>query len=273
MREGLRMAVTLLIIGGVCGGLLSAVNSYTEPIIEERQQREFLEALEGFFPEVEEAEEKEINDQKYFIAYDAAGNEIGVVAQARASGYGDEPIRYDLAVDMEGEIVGIRVVSHTETPGIGDFIAEEEWQEQQIVGLTFDDEIAVDVDVDAISGATVTLRGIVSSIREEVDTIGMEFLGLEVEVVEIDPSAVDDGTYTGVGTGFADDIEVEVTVSGGEITDIEIISHDDTPDYFDQAAAEMPGRIIEAQSHDVEMVSGATASAEGIVEAVADALN
>lgn len=273
MRDGLRMALTLLIIGSICGGLLSAVNSYTQPIIETRQQEEFLQALEGFFPDVEEAEEEEINDKKFFVAYDAAGNELGIVAQARASAYGDEPIRYDLAVDTEGEIVGIRIVSHTETPGIGDFIEDEEWQENQIVGLAFDDEIAVDVDVDARSGATVTIRGIVSSIRDVMDTVGMEFLGLEVEVAEIDPSAVDDGTYTGVGQGFADEIEVEVTVSGGEITDIEIISHGDTPDYFADAEAEMPARIIEAQSHEVEMVSGATASAEGIVEAVADALN
>ncbi len=272
MRDSLKMALTLLVIGAVCGGLLSVVNAITQPIIEKRSIEDLREAMGDFFPEMDAVEEREIDGEMYYEIFDAGGDFIGVVGEVTASGYGDEPIRYNLAVDSDGEVVGLRIDSHTETPGIGDIIEKEDFQ-SDIIGLSFDDPIALDQDVDTVSGATVTMRGMVSSIRRVVDTIGMEFLGLEVEVVEIDPADVDDGTYTGTGSGFADDVTVEVTVSGGEITDIVVVEHNDTQSYFEQAEAEMPGRIIEAQSLEVDTVTDATASSEGIIEAVNDALN
>lgn len=273
MRDSVRMAVTLLVIGAICGSFLAAVNAWTGPIITARELAEFQETVGAFFPEVEEIEEEEIDGEEFFICYDDAGNMLGVVGQVKAGGYGDDPIRYNLGVDAEGDIVGIRIIEHTETPGIGDFIEDSSWQEDQIVGLSFDDPIAVDQDIDARSGATVTLRGITSSIRGNVDLIAETYLGLEVETLEVDVAAVDDGTYTGTGAGFASDITVEVTISGGEITEIVVVEHDDTPDFFDQVEDDTIDRIIDAQDVDIDAVSGATASSEGIIEAVFDALN
>ena len=51
------------------------------------------------------------------------------------------------------------------------------------------------------------------------------------------------------------------------------VMNNDTPDVAAKAIAEMPNRIIEAQSIDVDLVSGATYSSEGIVNAVVDALS
>jgi len=271
MRDSVKMAVTLLIIAAICGGLLSVVNSVTGPIIEARAMDEFMEQMGQFFPDAEDFDVEEVNDEEYYICYDAAGEMLGVVGMVKASGYGGT-INYNLAVDAEGDIIGISIASHEETPGIGDVIEKENFQ-NDIISLNFADTIALGVDVDNISGSTVTVGGMVRSVRRVMDVIGETFLGLEIEEVEIDPSAVADGTYTGTGRGFKSDITVEVTVSGGEITDVVIVEHDDTPAYFDQAAAEMPDRIIEAQGLEVDAVSEATMSSEGILEAVFDALN
>ena len=66
MREsGLRMALTLLIIGVICGGLIAAVNGVTAPVIEERTMVQFLEALEGFFPEVDSYDVSEIGNESF----------------------------------------------------------------------------------------------------------------------------------------------------------------------------------------------------------------
>lgn len=271
MRDGVRMALVLLVIGAVCGGLLAGVNAWTGPIIETRAQAEFAETVGKFFPDVASIEEENIDGDEYYICHDEAGNLLGVVAQVEASAYGDDPIVYNLGVDSDGTIVGISIVSHTETPGIGTFIETEEWQ-QQIVGLSFDDPIAVGQDIDTRSGATVTLRGISGSIRRVVDVIGGEFLGFEVEAMELDIAAVSDGTYTGTGTGFKSDVTVEVTVSGGQITEIVVLEHDDTPAFWDNAEGETIDRILDAQSIEVDAVSGATASSLGIIEAVFNAL-
>ncbi|MEW5920087.1 MAG: FMN-binding protein [Bacillota bacterium] len=270
MRDNVRMVLTLLIIGAICGGLLSMVNGVTAPVIEARAKAQFLEALQGFFPAVADSKVTDIGGEEFYTCYDGSGNLMGVVASVTAKGYGG-PISYDLAVDKGGAIIGIRIKSHTETPGIGDVIEKDKFQ-GKVIGLNFADPISAGVDVDTISGATVTTSGVISSIRRVMNIVGEQFLGMEVEKTEVDLTTVADGTYTGTGRGFKSDITVEVTVSGGKITNIVVLEQDDTPNFFNMAEGQMIERIINAQNLEVDMVSGATGSSTGIIKAVFDAL-
>ena len=81
-----------------------------------------------------------------------------------------------------------------------------------------------------------------------------------------------DGIYTGTGNGFRGATNVTVTVENGEITDITIDSYKDDNEFFQKAKNRVISAIIESQSTDVDAVSGATFSSNGIKEAVADAL-
>ncbi|MCK8816091.1 FMN-binding protein [Natroniella sulfidigena] len=94
----------------------------------------------------------------------------------------------------------------------------------------------------------------------------------ETAAAEVNVADVADGTYDGVGEGNGGDVELEVTVADGEITDIAIGDHDETEGIADPAFDEVPAAIIDAQSTDVDAASGATYSSEAIMEAVADAL-
>jgi len=83
-----------------------------------------------------------------------------------------------------------------------------------------------------------------------------------------------DGTYTGSGRGFkGGTTEVSVTVTNGKISDIEILSHGDTPRYFQRVSGTITDDIISKQSTSVDTVSGATYSCKGIISAVEDALS
>ncbi|MBP8640848.1 MAG: FMN-binding protein [Oscillospiraceae bacterium] len=83
-----------------------------------------------------------------------------------------------------------------------------------------------------------------------------------------------DGTYTGSGTGFHNGTTtVSVTISGGEITDIQTISSQDDGPYYNRAFPTISSEIISEQSSSVDAVSGATFSSKGIMDAVADALS
>jgi NosR/NirI family nitrous oxide reductase transcriptional regulator len=82
-----------------------------------------------------------------------------------------------------------------------------------------------------------------------------------------------DGTYTGVGRGFRPDLKVSVKVTGGKISNIEIVSHNESRGYYEQPFETVPKEIIESQSTNVDAVSGATRSSNGIMSAVADALS
>ena len=81
-----------------------------------------------------------------------------------------------------------------------------------------------------------------------------------------------DGTYTGEAQGYGGTVSVAVTIQDGTITDVAIVSakQEDTA-YFD-AAKGVIDEILEAQTTEVDTVSGATFSSNGILHAVADAL-
>ncbi|MGV8980807.1 4Fe-4S binding protein [Clostridium sp.] len=83
-----------------------------------------------------------------------------------------------------------------------------------------------------------------------------------------------DGTYRGTGTGFkGGTTEISVTVENNKITNVETVSSEDTPRFYDGAESRIISEIISAQSTSVDTVSGATYSSEGIISAAQDALS
>lgn len=80
-----------------------------------------------------------------------------------------------------------------------------------------------------------------------------------------------DGTYTGVGQGKSPDLKVAVTIKDDKITNIEVLSHNESKGK--EPLDTIPKEIIEKQSTDVDAVSGATMTSKGIMEAVNDALS
>ena len=81
-----------------------------------------------------------------------------------------------------------------------------------------------------------------------------------------------DGTYTGTDSGYRPNLQLQVTIKSNKITDIQIVSSDETPRFFDRAFTTVSQEIISSQSTSVDAVSGATRSSNGITSAVADAL-
>lgn len=90
--------------------------------------------------------------------------------------------------------------------------------------------------------------------------------------------ALSAGTYEGSSyKGYGGKLTVEVTVlDNGEVTAIEVTEHEETEEYFEEAAKRVIDSIIEKQSvssNVVDAVSGATCTSEAIIEAVAVALS
>jgi uncharacterized protein with FMN-binding domain len=80
-------------------------------------------------------------------------------------------------------------------------------------------------------------------------------------------------TLTGVGEGFGGPIEVEVTMEGETITAVEVVSHSESDGISDPAIEGIPAAIVEANSTEVDAVSGATYTSEGIIYAVNNAID
>lgn len=141
------------------------------------------------------------------------------------------------------------------------------------------------LDVDTVSGATFSSRGIISAVKNaltgEKDTSETgqaqsgqtgAAAGSSTSVAKVeDAAAYKDGTYYGSGTGFGGPLKVMVEISGGKIASIQIVENSDGSDYISKAAS-LIDSIITTQSTNVDTVSGATYSSVGIIQAVRDAL-
>ena len=142
------------------------------------------------------------------------------------------------------------------------------------------------LDVDTVSGATFSSRGIISAVKNALtgekdnSTTGQvqsgqtaAAAGSSTSVAKVeDAAAYKDGTYYGLGTGFGGPLKVMVEISGGKIASIQIVENSDGSDYISKAAS-LIDSIIAKQSTNVDTVSGATYSSVGIIQAVRDALD
>ncbi len=125
--------------------------------------------------------------------------------------------------------------------------------------------------------------------QEQSDASGISIAPFEQDAVEgeadaaaeaIAPSTLpvtnqyQDGVYTGIADAFGPDLTVEVTLQDNQIKAIEIVSHNEQNiSFYGPAFEAVPDAIMDAQSTQVDSVSGATYSSIGIKNAVIDALS
>lgn len=135
-------------------------------------------------------------------------------------------------------------------------------------------------DVDTVSGATYSSNGLIEAVNKALGNEEGEGKKPEQEESEDKQSFIEagrfqnltDGIYTGSADAFRGDVEVQVTVEKQKVTDISILSYCDTEEYFFKAAPAVIEQMKAEQSLNVDAVSGATYSSNGIIHAVANAL-
>lgn len=139
--------------------------------------------------------------------------------------------------------------------------------------------------VDTVSGATYSSNGILNAIKNALTkaaggTVSETPSSGGTTGGDTSPSKLDkdtytgtykDGTYTGTGKGYKGTVTAKVTISGGKIKTIDVSGSDDAA-YFSKAKNGIVNKIISGQTTNVDTVSGATYSSNGIISAVRNAL-
>jgi NosR/NirI family nitrous oxide reductase transcriptional regulator len=128
---------------------------------------------------------------------------------------------------------------------------------------------AQSVNVDAISGATMTSGGIMTAVKDALSQAEVTSSATVSE--DSNQEEYKDGVYTGVGEGKNSNLKVLVKVNNGKISSIKILSANEPNG--EEALKIIPKEIIDEQSTDVDVVSGATMTSNGIMMAVDDALS
>ena len=232
----------------------------TSPVLGEIPE---LLAIHADAAHQEESEKSEKESEPH-----ADGNFEDGVYTGTGTGYGGT-ITVQVTVE-NGNIVSVEILS---APGeTASFMRRAEG----VIDLVIQNQ---SWEVDVISGATYSSKGILAAIQNaltgekvETETAPVQETEALVEEAFEEPEGYQDGTYYGSARGFGGTIQVKVVISDGKIAEISIVSASgETPSYMSSAKA-VVSRILSAQSPNVDTVSGATYSSNGIMNAVKAAL-
>ena len=164
----LRLAGTLFLITAVVAALLACVNAVTAPVIEELNAEKTQEAISAVLPGGFDTEITDYTDATGIVSkvYQGAN---GYAVEVGPGGF-DNTITMMVGVDNEGKVLGISVVSHTETAGLGAVSAAKtsagENFRGQFVGMSGSLSVSKDGgSVEAITGATITSRAICDGVN------------------------------------------------------------------------------------------------------------
>ena len=170
MREMINMIVVLTVLTTFSGGLLAAVKSKTEVQIENQVLKfQKAPAIKGIFPETTNdplAErfnvKAETTELQVFPAKLSDGAKA-VAFETKGTGFGGAlGLMVGINLDTDA-IVGVRVTTHSETPGIGSRAKDNLSFVSQFAGKGLDTNFSVKADggaIDAMSGATVTSKAV-----------------------------------------------------------------------------------------------------------------
>ena len=160
----IRLSVTLLIITAVMAALLAWVNSFTAPRIAALSAEKKAAAISAVLPNGESAQLVENFPDETGLVSQVYANESGYALEVNPAGFGGT-INMMVGVSSDGQVLGIRIVNHTETAGLGEIAAADSGKGEafrnQFIGMS--GELAITKDggtVDAITGATVTSRAV-----------------------------------------------------------------------------------------------------------------
>ena len=264
MREILKKAkvlsplLSVVLLGACVAGSLSG---YEPPVYAAQEDVADTESAEEAEAVVEETEE--VTETTEEIEAKSTGSfdlKDGVYRGTGTGFAGDITVAVQI---KENQITSIEVVSTSDDAAF--FNRAKAVLDSMIEKQTY--------NVDTVSGATFSSKGLISAVKNALT--GTKSSGTAVTrktfIGEKGTFEVADGVYEGEGIGFGGLTRVSVEVSGQQITAINILSQSDDASFFNRAKAVID-EILEAQTLDVDTVSGATFSSRGIINAVKNAL-
>ena len=147
--------IVLVLICAVMSGLLAFTNGMTAPIIEEAERRANEEARLEVMPDASGFEEVAVNGLPDAVTgVFKSSNDVGYVFSLVAQGYGGKgTLKMTVGIGNDGSITGTKVLSQSETPGLGAKIVSDASFSAQFPGQ--DASYVSDIkNIDTISGAT-----------------------------------------------------------------------------------------------------------------------
>ncbi|MEG2329924.1 FAD-binding protein [Anaerorhabdus sp.] len=112
------------------------------------------------------------------------------------------------------------------------------------------------------------------TVKPATNMLDINFFTKEEVKIEFDMNqSLNDGEYQSVVDGQYGEMKVQVTITDGKISDVKIVSNNETEEIASGALKMIPEKIVESNSVEVDVISGATLTTNRIRTAVVDCLN
>lgn len=176
MNHPLKLGVILFLITAICVGILGAVNQVTKPIIEANQIKSEEAAMKKLITNAETfvdiADIQDENVKKVCVA--KSGDEVvGYVLRMEPNGYGGA-VKMLIGIDTEGNVKGISILEHSETPGFGANATKDEFKNQftdRKAPLSVVKSNPGENEIQAITGATITSTAVTNAVNAACDYV------------------------------------------------------------------------------------------------------
>ncbi len=179
MKEIFKPAFVLVTITVIAGFLLGLVNQVTLKPIEEQKNKTIQQSLSEIIPEADSfpieltpSENDTVNGvNKVYTAY-MGSEKMGYVVNVSVNGYGGE-INMMIGLDLNAVVLGAKIISHNETPGLGANAALPAFLDQfkNKTGPLSVTKIKNDTDIEAVSSATITSNAVTNAVNIAIEFI------------------------------------------------------------------------------------------------------
>lgn len=170
IKDIIKLGAFLMIAAAIAGIALSVTYIFTAPKIEEQKKLEINRALKEVLPEATEFKRvtKTVKDKTETFYIGLKDNlKIGAAFIMSPTGYSG-PIEMMVGIDNRGIISGVKIISIKETPGLG-MNAEGPKFLEQFKGKSEKDKLKAKLDIQAITGATITSQSVANGVREALE--------------------------------------------------------------------------------------------------------
>jgi electron transport complex protein RnfG len=162
-----RLIIVLALISIGSGLFLALTYNFTIPSIEANAAREQEIAILETLPGATKYEEVKGTEFPMYKGYDNGGNMVGVAYVVEGGGF-QGIIKIMIGINPQQEkVTGIKILSHSETPGLGARISEPKFQ-GQFAGKSINDGFVAKQDVEAITGATISSKAVSGIIKNSL---------------------------------------------------------------------------------------------------------
>ncbi len=182
MKEMSRMIIVLTVIAILSGVVLAFTFNMTNDKIIHNAEVKKQKAISEVLPGLESYELKQKGDLSYYQGFDANKNPIGIAVEAMGGGFQGEIKMMIGFIVAEKKISAIKILSHLETPGLGARITEDGFK-SNYKDKPFGDYNVVkrpaanDLEVEAISGATISSDAVTTIIENTLKAVEEAFGG------------------------------------------------------------------------------------------------